>query len=105
MWWAPRRILDKRLSKQAFQSSEEYKLKKRRRENAPKAKRQRLTNLWEGAKREAKRAAQRTESYKVKKRARENGREAQVKRKQRRQFERCRVRVHHRLVLPAHVRD
>ena len=50
--------LDKRLSKQAFQTSEEYKVKKRRRENAPKAKRQRLMKLWEEAKRAAKRAAQ-----------------------------------------------
>ena len=61
-------------------------MKKRRRENAPKAKRQRLARIWGGAQRTAKRTAQRTEPYKEKKRARENAPEANVKRKQRTLF-------------------
>ena len=68
-----------------MQTSEEYKVKKRRWVNAPKAKRQRALRqrFWTGAQRAAKRAAQRTEAYKEQKRAKENAPEAKVKRKQR----------------------
>ena len=82
----PKTDLEKRLSKKTRQISEEYKVKKRRRENAPMARRQRLARLWGEAQRTAKRAAQRTEPYKEKKRARENAPEAKVKRKQRKLF-------------------